>query len=158
MRPTTLCFPVRADGKILLGRKKRGFGVRKWNGFGGKIEKGENFLDCAVRELREETGLIAKKEDLQLIGFLDFHFAAAPELDHIGFVYFLHTWSGSVQETEEMEPRWFAPEAFPYEEMWQGDRKWIPLLLKGEKVKGRVIFAPDQETVQAMDVHAVAQL
>ena len=32
-----LCFPVRPDGKLLLGRKKRGFGVSKWNGFGGKI-------------------------------------------------------------------------------------------------------------------------
>ena len=52
MRPTTLCFPVRSDGKVLLGRKKRGFGVRKWNGFGGKIEGGETFLQCAVRELR----------------------------------------------------------------------------------------------------------
>lgn len=29
MRPTTLCFPVRPDGKLLLGRKKRGFGVSK---------------------------------------------------------------------------------------------------------------------------------
>lgn len=55
MRPTTLCFPVRPDGKVLLGRKKRGFGVSKWNGFGGKIEAGETFLQCAVRELREET-------------------------------------------------------------------------------------------------------
>ena len=44
MRPTTLCFPVNARGQILLGRKKRGFGVSKWNGFGGKIEKGETFL------------------------------------------------------------------------------------------------------------------
>ena len=84
MRPTTLCFPVRPDGKVLLGRKKRGFGVRKWNGFGGKIEDGETFLQCAVRELREETGLMADEGDFELVGFLDFHFSAAPELDHIG--------------------------------------------------------------------------
>lgn len=158
MRPTTLCFPVRPDGKILLGRKKRGFGVRKWNGFGGKIENGEDFLDCAVRELWEETGLTAKKEDFYLTGFLDFHFAAAPELNHIGYVYFLYTWQGEVKESEEMEPKWFAPADFPYAEMWQGDRTWLPLLLKGEKVKGRIIFAADNETVQEMDVHAVPVL
>ena len=128
MRPTTLCFPVRSDGKLLLGRKKRGFGVSKWNGFGGKIEAGEDFLQCAVRELREETGLIAREEDLELVGFLDFHFSASPDLDHIGFVYFLHTWQGTVQETEEMEPQWFDPAALPYDEMWKGDRTWIPML------------------------------
>ena len=50
MRPTTLCFPVNARGQILLGRKKRGFGVSKWNGFGGKIERGETFRTCAIRE------------------------------------------------------------------------------------------------------------
>ena len=43
MRDTTLCFPVNTAGDILLGRKKRGFGVTKWNGFGGKIETGETF-------------------------------------------------------------------------------------------------------------------
>lgn len=124
MRPTTLCFPVRPDGKVLLGRKKRGFGVRKWNGFGGKIEAGENFLQCAVRELREETGLMADEGDFELVGFLDFHFSAAPELDHIGYVYILRHWQGTVCKSEEMEPRWFAPHDFPYDEMWKGDRTW----------------------------------
>lgn len=115
--------------------QKRGFGVSKWNGFGGKIEAGENSCNCAVRELREETGLIARGEDLELVGFLDFHFSASPDLDHIGFVYFLRQWQGTVQETEEMEPQWFDPAALPYDEMWKGDRTWIPMLLKKKKSK-----------------------
>ncbi len=49
MRDTTLCFPVDGRGRILLGRKKRGFGKEKWNGFGGKIDAGETFRECAVR-------------------------------------------------------------------------------------------------------------
>jgi 8-oxo-dGTP diphosphatase/2-hydroxy-dATP diphosphatase len=35
--------------KILLGLKKRGFGMNKWNGFGGKLETNETFLECAER-------------------------------------------------------------------------------------------------------------
>ena len=35
--------------KILLGFKKRGFGINKWNGLGGKCEPGESIIECAKR-------------------------------------------------------------------------------------------------------------
>ena len=54
MRDTTLCFPVDGKGRILLGRKKRGFGFSKWNGFGGKIEPGETPQQALMREIKEE--------------------------------------------------------------------------------------------------------
>ena len=54
MKPTTLVFPIDEQNRILLGRKKRGFGADKYNGFGGKLEAGESFRDCAIRELFEE--------------------------------------------------------------------------------------------------------
>ncbi len=37
------------DDKILLGLKKRGFGVGWWNGFGGKINNGETIEEAAKR-------------------------------------------------------------------------------------------------------------
>lgn len=46
-----------APWRILLGLKKRGFGAGKWNGFGGKVEKGETIEAAALRELEEESGL-----------------------------------------------------------------------------------------------------
>ena len=36
--------------------KKRGFGVGKWNGFGGKLHANETMVECAARELHEESG------------------------------------------------------------------------------------------------------
>ncbi|MEA3323508.1 MAG: NUDIX domain-containing protein, partial [Patescibacteria group bacterium] len=48
------------ENKILLGMKKRGFGVGKWNGFGGKVEKNENIFESVERELLEESGLKIK--------------------------------------------------------------------------------------------------
>ena len=108
MRPTTLCFPVAADGRLLLGCKKRGFGNGKWNGFGGKLEPGESFRECAVRELYEEVSLLAELEALEYMGFLDFHFTAAPAADHITYIYFVKTWTGDPAGSEEMEPRFFA--------------------------------------------------
>lgn len=40
---------IRNEREVLLGYKKRGFGCGKWNGFGGKVEKGESIIDAAVR-------------------------------------------------------------------------------------------------------------
>lgn len=41
------------EGRVLLGMKKRGFGMGKYNGFGGKVEPGESIEAAAlVRQLR----------------------------------------------------------------------------------------------------------
>ena len=46
------------DVSVLLGMKKRGFGVGKWNGFGGKVENGKTVVfDGAMRELQEECSI-----------------------------------------------------------------------------------------------------
>ena len=72
MRDTSLVYPVRKDGRILLGHKRRGMGAGKWNGFGGKREDGETMRECAARELFEESGLIADPKDFEAAGDLYF--------------------------------------------------------------------------------------
>jgi 8-oxo-dGTP pyrophosphatase MutT (NUDIX family) len=37
------------NDKILLGYKKRGFGLHKWNGLGGKVEPNESIVEGAKR-------------------------------------------------------------------------------------------------------------
>ena len=55
---------LREGTKVLLGMKKRGFGVGKWNGFGGKVEAGETVVEAAAREVNEECGLTVETCDL----------------------------------------------------------------------------------------------
>ncbi len=50
----TLCFFERGD-EVLLGMKKRGFGVGLWNGFGGKVEAGEAVEAAAHVELHARS-------------------------------------------------------------------------------------------------------
>jgi ADP-ribose pyrophosphatase YjhB (NUDIX family) len=51
---------VERDGRVLLGRRLAPHGYGTWSCPGGKPEPGETPLECAERELYEETGLEAR--------------------------------------------------------------------------------------------------
>lgn len=54
--------PVRADGSIVLvGQYRYPHGKTHWEIPAGRLAVGESALDCAVRELREETGHAAER-------------------------------------------------------------------------------------------------
>lgn len=54
------------EGRVLLVRN--GYGERSWGFPGGVMNRGEDPADCAVRELREETGVDVATGDLTLVG------------------------------------------------------------------------------------------
>ena len=158
MKPTTLVFPIDEQNRILLGRKKRGFGAHKYNGFGGKIQHGESFRSCAVRELYEESGIRVNLNDLECVGLFDFQFPHDESLTHVGYVYFVRIPHTQAIESEEMEPCWFDLDEIPYEHMWDGDRTWVPLLLEGKKLKGPIVFGSDNSAVVSMNLVEVDEI
>lgn len=54
---------------LLLGQRIMADGSRCWQFPGGSPEPGESAIACAARELREETGLLAKA--YRHLGFID---------------------------------------------------------------------------------------
>ena len=135
----TLVFVFKGE-EVLLGMKKRGFGVGKWNGFGGKIEKGETNEEGAKRELHEESSLIANT--LQRVGYLVFNMKESAKLMKV-HVYRTDDFSGSPMESEEMKPKWYSVDNIPYDGMWPDDKYWIPYMLDGKTLIGRFDYEDD---------------
>lgn len=152
MKDATLCFIV-SNRKILLGLKKRGFGKGKLNGFGGKVEKDETVEAAAVRELYEETGIIASTEHLKKVGELTFVFPHIEDnkWDQIVHVFIVGEWKGEAKETDEMMPLWVNLDELPFDKMWDDDKHWLPLVLDGRKVVATFVFNRDNN-VSKMEI------
>ena len=136
--PATLVFVIR-DGKILLINKKTGLGKGKINGPGGKVEKGETPEACAIRECQEELDITVSK--LEYCGEHRFQFVDGYSI-HV-WVYRTEHFEGVPTESEEAKPLWVPLDAIPYEQMWEDDAIWIPMLLRRERFQGRWIFDGD---------------
>jgi 8-oxo-dGTP diphosphatase len=134
----TLLFVVDGD-RILLMEKKRGLGMGKVNGPGGKLEPGETPLQAAVRETEEELGVIPLQPEAR--GTLFFQFTDGLKMRVSVFVSHAHT--GTVRETDEARPLWTHLDAIPYDAMWADDRVWLPHALAGHTVTLHAIFDGD---------------
>ncbi len=145
MRNATLCI-VRSGDKILLGMKKKGFGAGKYNGFGGKVEPNETVEQGALRELREESGLVAN--DAKKLAELTFKFPHKEEWNQVVHVYVTHSWAGVPVESDEMKPEWFDLTRIPYQQMWIDDEHWLPHVLAGKFVTATFVFSQNESILE----------
>lgn len=154
MKQATVCFLLRND-EILLAMKKRGFGVGKWNGAGGKLKDSETPEQAMIREAEEEIGVKIDPANLEKIAEHEFIFPDQNGWDLFVRVYFVKKWQGEPTESEEMRPAWFKLDTIPYDQMWVDDKIWLARALKGEKLKGRFVFAENGERLSEHDLRRV---
>lgn len=156
--PVTLCFVLRdaeSGTEVLLGLKRTGFGAGKIVGIGGHVEAGESDAQAVVREVREETGLMVRQEDLADAGIVEFIFPARPEWNMHCRIFTTRRWEGEPAESTEIAPEWFAVDALPLQRMWQDAEHWLPPALAGESIDVVVVLNADNETVTTVQTRSV---
>ena len=149
MKVATLCYCLR-DGEVLLGMKKEGFGMDKWNGFGGKVEPDEEVEAAARRELEEESGLTVTRDGIKKAAVVSFYFGDAPIFEC--HVFLAGSWRGESRESGEMRPQWFSVQSLPYSEMWPSDLYWLPAVLQGHTLSAVCHFDIEGTVVQKFEM------
>lgn len=158
----TVVFPVREDGAVLLGKKVAKIGMGCWNGYGGGREAGETLEETAIRELYEESGMVAEAKNMEKIAILHAHNhktdgRIVPCAVHF---YVARHCTGEPTSTEEMAtPTWFALADLPLAEMMPADALWVPAALAGKKLIVTVHYSPFQkEMLQPIEIEEVLAL
>jgi len=142
---TTLVL-ILQNKQILLAEKKRGFGVGKINGIGGKVEPGETIEQGMIRETQEEIGVTPT--EYTHVADINFKLGGFDATKQIAMaVYIAKNYEGEIIETEEMRPTWFNLDEIPYDRMFAADKIWMPEILNGKKIKAEIVFDKDFNTL-----------
>lgn len=123
---TTLCY-IEKDNKYLMlhrTKKENDINAGKWLGVGGKFEKGERAEECLIREIKEETGLIALKYSLR--GIVIFNHNEDEPL-HM-YLYTCTSFEGELKECDEGDLKWIDKKEIMNLNLWEGDRIFLDLI------------------------------
>src|SRR3989344_3430203 len=154
MKMTTLCLLVK-EGKILLAMKKRGFGVGKINGIGGKVEQRETIEEAASREVEEKIGEVVDPAKVENVGNIKFYFKDRSEWNQHMHIFLVRGWEGEPRESEEMVPKWYSTNEIPFDAMWADDKHWLPVVLVGKKVEGEFNFVNEGAQIDGFNIREI---
>ncbi len=156
LRDLTLCYLVDKEKRlVLIAMKKRGFGVGKLNGVGGKVKQDETVIAAMLRETEEEINVVPKNfEKVAEIRFYSKDNPNDTDMNQIAHVFLAYTWRGKPEESEEMAPQWAEIDNLPLEKMWEDDRYWLPKILDGKKLKASFLF-DDKNIIVNKEVYEV---
>ena len=126
MIDSTLCYLLRGDEVLMMHRtrKKNDMNHDKWIAVGGRFEKDESPEDCALREVKEETGLTMTAWQYRgVVLFLNDQYP--PERMHL---FTSDAFEGELTDCDEGELVWLPKEQLDTLPQWEGDRIFHRLL------------------------------
>jgi 8-oxo-dGTP diphosphatase len=147
-----LCY-LKKDGQTLMihrVKKQNDVHEGKWNGLGGKLEQGETPEECAIREIREESGLIARNPRLK--GLLTFPAFAKGE-DWYAFVFVVREFEGELIESPEGNLQWIDDERLFQLNLWEGDFIFLPWLERPGFFSAKFVYQDGRLTSHQVVFH-----
>jgi 8-oxo-dGTP diphosphatase len=126
VRNTTLVHLERNGKYLMLHRIKKEHDENrdKWVGIGGKFEPGESPEDCAIREVREETGLNMRSWAYRgIVTFVSDEWGT--EYMHL---FYSTDFEGTVKDCDEGVLEWVDKHALLSLPIWEGDKIFLRLL------------------------------
>ena len=123
---TTMIYLKKDDCYLLLLRNKEKNDINegKWIGVGGHLEEGETIDECAIREVKEETGLDVRS--LSCAGevlFID------DNIKIMMYIYEITDFSGELIECNEGDLKWIPIKDIYNYPMWEGDKAFLPMVI-----------------------------
>jgi 8-oxo-dGTP diphosphatase len=129
----TLGYVLSPDARsvLLVHRNRRPDDAHygKYNGLGGKLDRGEDVVACMRREIREEAGL--ECEQLLLRGTVSWPGFGKQGEDWFGFIFRIDRWTGTPRaDNPEGTLEWVELDRLLTLPLWEGDRFFLPLVFE----------------------------
>lgn len=113
------------DKVLIAQRAKKDDLYGKWEFPGGKMEPGETEIECLVRELNEEFGILAEVGDYLCSSFFE-HKGSLTEMR----VYYVTSFIGEIKLYDHQEVRWVNIQHLLSYDMPTPDKPIVEKLLK----------------------------
>ena len=126
MDKTVLAY-IKKDGRFLMlfrNKKNHDINKGKWIGIGGHLEENESKEQALVREIKEETGL-----DVNHYIYRGELLFVNNDFEEIMYLFLVDSFKGKLIECDEGTLAWIKKEDLMSLNMWEGDYKFLPLLI-----------------------------
>lgn len=136
------CVYIERDGRWLMlyrNAKKNDVNHGKWIGIGGKREINESYEECAVREVKEETGFTLNS--LQYTGEV-FFYQNETCTEYIR-VYMANDITGKEIACNEGQLSWIEKEKVLDLPLWEGDRIFLKRMMQNDRLPFHLLLFYD---------------